>query len=110
MNCKLLFAYVLLYGFVGILALLSLLSFVCHQTVTNSEYRVLPLRTSLKPTSFLLHVVLSPFECLVVSPINSFPNPARGHPAYSIYSLSRSFPRCVPIAQCVCANHPNDGQ
>ena len=76
MNCKLFFAYTLLYGFVGTLALLSLLSFGCDQTVTNSEYRVFSLRTSLQATSFLLHVVLSPFECLVVPPVDSFPIPA----------------------------------
>ncbi len=76
MNCILFFAYGLLYGFVGALALLSLLSFGCDQIVTNSEYRVFPLRISLKPTSFLLHVVLSPFECLVVPPVDSFPIPA----------------------------------
>ena len=76
MNCKLFFAYGLLYGFVGTLALLSLLSFAYHQTVTNSEYRVFPLRTSLQATSFFLHVILSPFECLVVPPVDSFPIPA----------------------------------
>lgn len=76
MNCKLFFAYGLLYGFVGALAILSLLSFGCDQTVTNSEYRVLPLRTSLQATSFLLRVVLPPFECLVVPPVDSFPIPA----------------------------------
>ena len=76
MNCILFFAYALLYGLVRALALLSLVSFGCDQFGTNSEYRVFPLRISLKPTSFLLHVVLSPFECLVVPPVDSFPIPA----------------------------------